>query len=368
MPSDSINPFAVIRHLTLDKIDLFGVSENGFLYVTTYSNSEQWTVPVRIGKDYITKAGSYIIAYPQNFQGNSASQIDIFNIADSNALSVFWSGKDEIWNGPYKISDISTALPGYFLTANQQMGLNQVDVFLIGYDGKLRVFWVDSTGKWNGPLIIGEAAPAGSFVASSAQSGNNQRTNVYFIDNNGHLSMYWTTGIGSWKGPQNIGNADNIHAKAGSFIAALQLQDPQVTYVFFVNNQGVLQTVWADTETNWQGPVSISAPDFAQSGAVVAACAGSYPYRAHVFVVNNAGILSVFSVNKYGEWTGPTFISTGNALNSGAFVAAVPHFVLDQTDVFVTAKDNNIQMYKGNGIKWTGPVNIPKLTSGKFPA
>src|SRR5437588_728843 len=96
-------------------------------------------------------------------------------------------------------------IPGEFLIASQQFGLDRTDVFLVDGSGRLNVFWVAGAGGWEGPKPIGPAgiAAPGSFIAASQQFGLDQ-TDVFFIDPNQQLKVAWVVGGGVWNQPRSI--------------------------------------------------------------------------------------------------------------------------------------------------------------------
>jgi hypothetical protein len=101
------------------------------------------------------------------------------------------------------------------LAASRQFGLNQTDVFSVNESGQLTVDWVDNAGYWTGPGQLGPAnfAPAGCPLAACQQFGLSQ-TDVFVVGNNGQLNVFWVDNAGAWNGPGGIGAANNAPAGA----------------------------------------------------------------------------------------------------------------------------------------------------------
>ena len=112
-------------------------------------------------------------------------------------------------------------LAGGGVAASQQFGLTQTDVFAVNQNGQLTVNWVAGAGEWQGPLEIGPTnyAPVGCSLTASQQFGLTQ-TDVFLVNNSGQLAVYWVFDAGVWGGPGGIGPTGI--APAGCPVAASQ--------------------------------------------------------------------------------------------------------------------------------------------------
>ncbi len=65
------------------------------------------------------------------------------------------------------------------------------------------MFWVENAGAWHGPVPIGlnQDAPAGAPLAASRQFNSSDQTDLFFINNAGMLVAAWVESAGKWKGP-----------------------------------------------------------------------------------------------------------------------------------------------------------------------
>jgi len=181
--------------------DVFFLDKNGQLNVFWVNGAGTWGGPQKIGPAGIANPGSFIAAC-QQFGANE--QTDVFLFDKNGQLNVFWVNGAGAWGGPVKIGPVLIANPSSFIATSQQFGANeQTDVFFVDKNGMLNVCWVNSAGAWNGPEPIGPAfnAVPGCYIAASQQFGAVQQTDVFLIDKNGLLNVFWVNSAGSWNGP-----------------------------------------------------------------------------------------------------------------------------------------------------------------------
>jgi hypothetical protein len=77
--------------------------------------------------------------------------------------------------------------------------------------------------------------------------------------------------------------------------------------------------------------------------------------QTDVFLVDNTGMLDVFSVQGGGSWTTkPVPLSKPNTFLQGSYLAASQQIGLNQTDVFGVDADGNLDVYyvDGGGTNW----------------
>jgi hypothetical protein len=132
-------------------------------------------------------------------------QTDVFTIDTNGCLEVYWVNSGH-WNGPQNVG-CGGFMAGTCLAASRQFGLNQTDVFVIDGDRNLNAFWVDNDGTWNGPVVIADSPfiiAQDGCVAASQQFGLNQ-TDVFTVGVNGQLQVFWIGANGGpWNGPLPI--------------------------------------------------------------------------------------------------------------------------------------------------------------------
>ena len=339
------------QQFAFNQTDVFSVDENGQLNVSWVDNAGEWQGPMAIGPTGVANPGSAVAASRQF----GLNQTDVFLIDKNGQLRVYWVDNAGGWLGPETLGPAGVAPAGCPLAVSQQFGLTQTDVFVIDNNGQLRVYWVDGGGSWLGPETLGPAGVAnpGSPLAVSQQFGLTQ-TDVFVIDKNGQLRVYWVDGGGSWLGPETLGPAGV--ANPGSYLAASQQFGLTQTDVFVIDKNGQLRVYWVDGGGSWLGPETLGPAGIANPGSPLAASQQFGLTQTDVFTVNKSGQLVVYWVDGGGNWQGPEGIGPAGNANAGSVVAASQQFGLTQTDVFVTDKNGqqNIFWVDGAGA-WQGP-------------
>lgn len=334
-------PFAVSQQFGLNQTDLFAIDRAGQLVVFWADNGGHWSSSIPLGPFCMAQPGNFVAASQQIGANN---QTDVFVIDQGGRLQVFWVEGSGGWNGPVQISGEKIAHAGAPLAVSQQFGANnQTDVFLFDKNGQLNVFWVQSAGSWNGPVLVGPqgVAPKYAHVVACQQFGGNQ-TDVFVIDDNGQINVYWVDGSGNWNGPEKLGGS-GLAPKGGYLAAGQQIGATNQTDVFLIDNDGQLNVFWVQgLAGGWNGPVKVGPKGVAVAGAPLAVSQQFGVNQTDVFVFDKSGTLNVYWVDGAGKWNGPEKIGTAGIAptssqkSSGAFVAACQQFGAgNQTDAFV---------------------------------
>jgi hypothetical protein len=288
-----------------NQTDAFAIGDNGQLQVFWVESGGTWSGPVGLGPAGVYPPGAALAASPQ--YGVDA-QTDVFAIGDNGQLHVSWVLHGGAWSGPVGLGPAGLFPPGAALTASNQYGVPaQTDVFAISNNGQLQVFWVERGGTWSGPVGLGPAGvfPAGAAVAASPQYGVPNQTDVFAIGNNGQLQVFWVESGGNWNGPVGLGPA-GLFPPGAALTASNQYGVPTQTDVFAISNNGQLQVFWVERGGTWSGPVGLGPAGVCSPGTAVAASPQyGLPDQTDVFAIGNNGQLHVFWVVGGGTWNGP---------------------------------------------------------------
>ncbi len=195
MPGASV---AASRQFGLTQTDVFAVNKDGALTVTWAGERGPWQGPVAISPAR-TFLPTTSVAASRQF---GLDQTDVFAVDHNGTLTVSWVSGGGTWQGPAAISPAGTFAPGSALCASRQFSLDQTDVFVVDKSGALTVTWVGGGGAWKGPVAISPAglALAGAAVSACQQTGLDQ-TDVFVVDKNGDVNVFWVGGGGTWSGP-----------------------------------------------------------------------------------------------------------------------------------------------------------------------
>jgi hypothetical protein len=197
---------------------------------------------------------------------------------------------------------------------------------------------------------------SGGGVAASQQFVGNQ-TDVFSVDASGQLNVSWVDNAGEWQGPMAI-SATNF-ANAGTSLVASRQFGLNQTDVFLVDGNGQLVVFWVDNMGGWNGPEGIGPVGNANPGSCVAACQQFGLSQTDVFLFDKNGQLNVFWVDNAGAWNGPLKIGPAGLANAGSPLAVSQQFGLTQTDVFVVDKNGQLNVFwVDGGGAWNGPEKI----------
>ena len=297
----------------------------------------------------------------------SGNEIGDFCVGKTTTLGGFlvqriWSNR----TGACVIGPSGLTVPGAGIAASRQFGLsNQTDVFVVDQWGQLTVHWIEASGGWQGPQLIGTAGsfPPGAPVAASRRFGKNQ-TDVFVVDPFGALTVSSVDDAGAWSVPQPIGT--NRSFPPGAWVAASQRFGKNQTDVFVIDTTGALTVSSVGESGTWSFPQPIGTNNTFPPGAPVAASQRFGKNQTDVFAVDRFGALAVASVGESGSWSFPQPIGTNNTFPPGAGVAASRRFGKNQTDVFAVDPTGALAVAS---IDETGTWSLPQPigTNNTFP-
>jgi hypothetical protein len=339
-------PLAATQRYGANETDVFAMGTNGRPHLFSVQSGGSWTGPTPIGP---TNVASVLAALAVSEQFGAGGQTDLFLVGLNGQLQVYWAKSTGGYNGPVGVGPTDLFTPAS-VAACQQFGCNnQTDVFLVDKSGRLVVFWVQGAGAWNGPVAIsapGFALPTAG-VAASQQFGCNNQTDVFVVDNDGRLNVFWVEGAGAWNGPVPIGPA-GFAPLGASLAVSQQFGCNNQTDVFVIDNAGALNVFWVQGAGAWNGPVQISAAGLGWPGGAVAAMEQLGCNNQTDVLFNDAnGQISLFWTENAGPWNGPVKLLHRTAVPPGSNLAVSPQFgVTSQTDIFYL---NNAAQ---PGVKW----------------
>ena len=228
------------------------------------------------------------------------SRLDVFVIANTGALNVMTVVGTGTWSGPTAISTTNYAAPGAAIATGVQTG-NQLDVFTVRTNGALTAIWIQGTAAtgWQGPTAISAANiyPSGAPIATNTHGS--QQMDVFGVGNDGRLKAYYVNWsiIPFWDGPVNLSNAI---ATGGTEVSTITWPSNQ-SNVFFMSSTGALQWLrWPGTG-NWVGPTALTSTGAAYPNASIAAATeGS---KLDLFLVAHRGLSKASATSGSGPWS-----------------------------------------------------------------
>ena len=258
---------AVSQQFGLDQTDVFLVDKSGQLNVFWVQGAGRWSEqPAPISaKDFAP--GGAPVAASQRF--GVANRTEVFLVDNDGQLNVFSVQGTGNWSGPAKIGPKNIFPKGAHISVSQHFGADQTDVFLVDKSGRLNVFWAQSASDWSQqPAVISpkDFAVPGAPLAASQQFGAKIQTDVFLVGKDGELNLFWAEGTGDWNGPKAIGPpgiapSAKISSK-GVYVGASQRAKNQ-TSVFILseagtNGPGWPTEFWVEGSGQWSGPAALA--------------------------------------------------------------------------------------------------------------
>jgi len=292
---------ATSQQFGANQTDVFLFDKNGQLNVFWIEAALGWNGPSTIGKTGAANPGDHLAACAQ-LGGN---QTDVFFIDRNGQMNVAWVDGEGAWSGPETLGPSGLAPAGAPVAAIQQSGTQRTSVFVVDKNGQLNAFWVDGFGSWSGPNKLGPAGltVAGAHLTAYQQFGGTQ-TDVFLFDSNGQLNVFWQDGTGNWQGPEKLGTAG--FANSGDHLVAIQQFGLQQTDVLALDKSGALHVYWVDGFGNWQGPEAIGGTASLLTNSGIAASQQGSANQTDIVLIDKNGKLNIFWVDGNNPWNGPT--------------------------------------------------------------
>jgi hypothetical protein len=131
--------------------------------------------------------------------------------------------------------------------------MDQLDLFLIGYDGVVYTSWWNRQGGWSGLdgwRSIGGFFPVGAQVAALARMRDH--LDLFVTGNDGRVYTEWWHAGGDWSGLNNNWAPIGGFFPIGAPIAAVSRFRDQLD-LFVIGNDGVVYTEWWTQGAPWSG-------------------------------------------------------------------------------------------------------------------
>jgi hypothetical protein len=249
-------------------------------------------------------------------------QVEVFGIDAHGTLKDVWKQHDGFWEPSFSLSAPGLAPPGAPLSAIWYPLNEQLEVFTIAANGALTVTYKAHNGRWAPPSYITPPnfAPPGAQVAAVFQPLNNQ-LEVFAIDATGAVKLTWKTQNGRWQGPVALSPPGS--APTGAPIAAVWQPLNEQLEVFWVDNSGALRVVWKEHNRQWAQPVALTTPGFVNPRTKLAAIWQPLNEQLEVFAVNRAGAINVMWKAHNARWLGPQVIGGPEIAISGTDILAL---------------------------------------------
>jgi Matrixin len=235
-----------------EQLEVLFIDNQGALNVLWKAQNGKWNAPMKLtGNNFApTGAGITTTFYPLN------NQLEALFTGNDGAIYLTWKVNNGAWNPPIGITAANIATPGTPISATYYPPNNQLEAFFIDKSGAFNLIWKAQNGKWNAPVKLTGAgfAPSEAHIISVFQPQNNQ-LEVFSVGNNGAVNLFWKANNSVWNSPVQITPAN--FAQPGSKItAAYQPLNSQLE-VFFSDKDGFLNLLWKAQNGKWNSPFKI---------------------------------------------------------------------------------------------------------------
>jgi hypothetical protein len=337
-------------------LELFAVGPDGAVRGLFKEQNSVWRPPFAVSAPGLAPAGAPVasVFIPHN------EQVEVFVVAADGGIRSFWKARNSAWSAPVSITPRSFAPPGAALAAVFNPQNDQVEVFVVGNDGTVKVVWKTRNEPWQGPsdLTDRNTAPPGSPIAAALYPLNNH-LEVFVVGADGGVKGVWKAQNAAWR-PMFAVTPARV-APAGAPLAAAYHAPNHQLEVFFVGRDGAMRVAWKAQNGAWQSPVAISPADFALAGSPVAVVSQPLHNQLEVFVVDRQGALRLLWKAGTGTWQTPVRLSPPNAARPGVPVAAALHQPNNHLEAFFADREGSIRgVWKANNGSWQPVFHVAR--------
>ncbi|MDQ3933780.1 MAG: lysyl oxidase family protein [Actinomycetota bacterium] len=317
--------------------------------------------------------GFFPAAAPLASVARTTNNLDVFVCGNDGRVYTSWWFTGADWSG---VNDNWRSLGGFFpagapVSAVARTGDN-LDLFICGNDGRVYTSWWFAGADWSGVndnwRPLGGFFPAGAPVSAVARTGNN--LDLFVVGNDGRVYTSWWFAGGDWSGVNDNWRPLGGFFPAGAPVTAVS-RGPGQLDLFVTGNDGRVYTSWWTDGADWSGVNDNWRPlgGFFPAGARVSAVARTQN-NLDLFICGNDGRVYTSWWFAGADWSGvnDNWRSIGGFFPAGARLSALAR-TPDNLDVFVTGNDGRVYTsWWFAGADWSGVNDNWRPIGGFFPA
>jgi hypothetical protein len=326
-----------------NQLDLFTTGNDGRVYTSWWHEGLDWS---GINDNWASIGGFFPSGNPVGAVARLPDHLDLFIVGNDGRVYTSWWREGSPWSG---VNDNWRSIGGIFPPRARVAALarkrDQLDLFIVGNDGRVYTSWWHEGADWTGVndnwLSLGGFFPPGSPVTAVARMPNH--LDLFVVGNDGRVYTSWWQEGSPWSGINN-----NWRSIGGYFPVRAQVtpvaRTPDHIDLFVTGNDGRVYTSWWHEGADWSGVNDNwrSIGGFFPVGAPLAALA-RMPNQLDVFVTGNDGRVYTSWWHEGADWTGvaDNWRAIGGIFPAGAPLAATartPH----NLDVFVCGNDGRV--------------------------
>ncbi len=293
----------------------------------------------------------------------SANNLDLFIVGGDGRVYTSWQVSGGAFSGA---SDSWRPIGGFFPPGSPVSAVARttttLDLFVIGYDGRVYTSWWSQGSDWSGVnnnwRAIGGFFPVGAPVTAVARTANN--LDLFVAGGDGRIyTSWWSAGV-DWSGVNNNWRSIGGIFPTGTQVTALARTQNNLD-LFVTGNDGSVYTSWWVAGRDWSGIngwMSLKGT-FPTSATVSAAARTSN--NLDLFVTGKDGrVYTTWWTNTSGWNNG--WISLGGFFPEGS-AARVVSLGADNLNLFITGNDGRLYTFKSK--VWVLAGTVPQQTESR---
>ncbi|HEX7166032.1 MAG TPA: hypothetical protein VF230_03530 [Acidimicrobiales bacterium] len=156
---------AVVHYPPDEKLELFFVDHSGVLTVLWKHANEAWQGALHLSHEGFAPAGAPVTAcyYP------AAKQLEVHVVGTDGRVWVAWKGDDVPWKAPHPLTEANILRPGTPITSTSYPVNDQLEAFVGDETWFARVLWKHHNGMW-APCATPLGPRSGATFAPAAQT------------------------------------------------------------------------------------------------------------------------------------------------------------------------------------------------------
>lgn len=241
---------AVSRHQ--DQLDLFVIGNDGVVYTSWWTAGSDWS---GINNNWRPIGGFFPQGAVVSAVSRHRDQLDLFVVGNDGVVYTSWWTLGSDWSG---INNNWRPIGGFFPPGTPVTVVSrhqdQLDLFVIGYDGVVYTSWWTLGSDWSG--VNNNWRPIGGFFPISARvvpvSRHEDQLDLFVTGNDGVVYTSWWTAGSDWSGINNNWRPIGGFFPVGASLSAVSRFRDQLD-VFVVGNDGVTYTSWWTLGSDWSG-------------------------------------------------------------------------------------------------------------------
>lgn len=240
--------FAVSRHR--DQLDLFVIGNDGVVYTAWWTAGQDWS---GVNNNWRPIGGVFPIGATVTPVSRHRDQLDLFVTGNDGVVYTSWWTAGQDWSGLNGWRPIGGVFPPDSTIGAVSRNEDQLDLFVLGYDGVVYTSWWTAGRDWSGLRgwrPIGGFFPMGAEL--SAVSRHQDQLDLFITGNDGVVYTSWWTAGQDWSGVNNNWEPIGGVFPVGAPVAALSRYRDELD-LFIIGNNGVIYTEWWTQGQDWSG-------------------------------------------------------------------------------------------------------------------